>query len=273
MASTQFLELPGARIAYDVSGEGAAVVLMHAWIADSRMWDELVPTFARHRRVVRYDKRGYGQTLVHEAVPYSNRRDLVDVLDRVGIERAALVGVSGGAVVALDTAIEFPDRVAALVAVAPGISGFDSGATPAEQVTFETLEGLEDTQAWPELVDGEMAVWVDGLRGSSDRVPEVRRRVAEMDLDAYRNHAAETIGPPQPLDPPATGRLSEVRIPTLTIVGDLDTSGTIASARRIAAEVPGARLVEWAGVAHLPPMERPAVFVELVEGFLDDAGA
>jgi 3-oxoadipate enol-lactonase len=273
VTATQFLELPGARVAYDVTGEGRALVLMHAWIADRRMWDELVPAFARHRRVIRYDKRGYGETRVTEPVSYSNRRDLIDLLDHLDVERAAIVGVSGGAVVALDTTLEFPDRVAALVAVAPGISGFDSNLTADEEAAERELERLEEAREWKALVEAEMAFWVDGLGQPPDRVPDVRRTVARMDLDAYRNHSQEPLDAVQPLEPRATGRLTDARTPTLAVVGDLDTSGTIASARRIAAEVPGARLVEWSGAAHLLPMERPAQFVELVEAFLDDAGA
>ena len=271
--ATQFLDAPGAHIAYDVSGDGPALVLMHAWIADRRMWDEVVPAFARHRRVVRYDKRGHGETVVIEAVSYSNRRDLVDLLDHLGIERAALVGVSAAALVALDTALEFPDRVRALVAVAPGISGFDPGATKEEEAAFVELERLEEGRHWPALVEAEMALWVDGLSAHGDRISVIRGRMAQMDLDAYERHADEPQGAVRPLEPRATGRLGEVRAPTLAIVGDLDVSGTVESAYRIAAEVPGARLVEWPDVAHLPPLERPAEFVRTVESFLDEVGA
>jgi 3-oxoadipate enol-lactonase len=270
---TDYFELPDARIAYDAAGAGPVLVLMHAWIADRRMWDDHLPAFARHRRVLRYDNRGYGETRVTEARPYSNRRDLIDLLDGLGVERAALVGVSGGAVVALDTALEFPGRVAALVTVSPGISGFDAGANATEEAAYQELETLEEQRAWPELVEGEMALWVDGAGATPERVAHVRERVARMDLDAYRNHADEPVGQAQPLEPRAVGRLAKVGVPTLVMVGDLDTSGTIASARRIAAEVPGARLVEWAGAAHLLPMERPADFVVAVEAFLDEAGA
>jgi 3-oxoadipate enol-lactonase len=268
---TAFVPVPGGRLAYDVTGDGPPIVLMHAWICDRRMWDDLVPLFARRHRVIRYDKRGYGETEVAERVRYSNRADVIAVLDQLGIDRAALIGVSGGSVVALDTALEYPDRIAALVCVAPGISGFDGGDTEGESAAFTQLEKLEEAGDWPALVEGEIAMWVDGLGQPPERITAVRDRVRVMDLDAYTRHADEPLDDVIPLEPRATGRLASVATPTLVVVGDLDTSGTVVSARRIGSEVPGAQLVEWKGVAHLPPMERPLEFVQLVETFLDGA--
>ena len=98
---TEFVSVPGGRLAYDATGDGPPIVLMHAWICDRRMWDDSMPLFARRHRVVRYDKRGYGETEVTECVRYLNWVDVIAILDHVGIDRATLVGVSGGAVVAL----------------------------------------------------------------------------------------------------------------------------------------------------------------------------
>jgi 3-oxoadipate enol-lactonase len=122
-------------------------------------------------------------------------------------------------------------------------------------------------------VEAELRIWVDGRGGSPDRAPEVRRRVAEMDADVYRRHADDALDGMQPLEPRATARLAQVRVPVLAIVGDLDTSSSRATAARIAAEVPAARIEVWPGVAHLPPMEQPGRFVETVAAFLDDVGA
>jgi pimeloyl-ACP methyl ester carboxylesterase len=94
-----------------------------------------------------------------------------------------------------------------------------------------------------------------------------------MDLAAYRDHADEPAGEVEPLSPRAIGRLHEVRAPTLVVVGDLDVPSTLAATEVIEREVAGARRVVPSGVAHLPPMERPAEFVEIVESFLDEVGA
>jgi 3-oxoadipate enol-lactonase len=270
---SSYLERPDARIAYDVSGDGPTVILLHAWIADRRMWDEVVAALAPDHRVVRYDARGFGDTIATAPGAYSNRADLIALLDHLGIGRAALVGSSGGGTIALDTTLEFPDRVTALVTVAGGISGFDGGASRAEEPLFAEAERLEEARDWDALVEAEMRIWVDGRGGTPERVPDVRRRVAEMDRDAYRRHADDDLSGMTPLDPRASARLAEVRAPVLAVVGDLDTSASQATARRIAAEVSHGRLEVWSGVAHLPSMEQPERFVRLVRSFLDEVRA
>ncbi len=267
------LPVPGGLLSFDVTGDGRPVVLAHAGIADRRMWDDVVPALARTRRVIRYDARGYGRTVTTEPVPYSNRQDIVDLLDHLGIDRAALVGASRAGTITLDTAIEFPSRVAAVVSVAGGISGFDGGETEVEADAFREVDRLEEARDWEQLVAREMELWVDGLGQGRDRVPEVRRRVAEMDLEAYRHHADEPLDGVLPLRPPAVDRLGEVRVPVLAIVGTLDTSGTLAAAGTIASEIAGARLVELPGVAHMVSMEVASRFIEIVESFLDEVGA
>jgi pimeloyl-ACP methyl ester carboxylesterase len=118
-----------------------------------------------------------------------------------------------------------------------------------------------------------MQVWVDGLTGTAERVPEVRRRAAEMDLHAYLEHSGEPEADVITLQPRAVDRLGEIRVPTLVIVGDLDTPSTVSSCRQISLGVPGARLVVMSGVAHLPPMERPGEFAALVREFVATSGA
>ena len=206
--------------------------------------------------------------MVVEPQPFSNRADLIAVLDHLGIERAVVVGVSRAGSIVTDTALEFPDRVLALVRVAAGLSGFEVQPTPEEQAAWNRLETLEAAGDLDALNEAEIAVWVDGLSGTPDRVPGVRSRVLQMNGDVYRLHADEKLGDPIPLDPPAAARLGNLRIPVLEIVGDLDVPETLTTARHVASVVPGARLEVIEGVAHLPPMERPADFVRLLDGFL-----
>src|SRR5439155_2612185 len=109
---------------HDEAGDGPAVVLIHEGIADCRMWDRQVATFADGLRVVRYDVAGYGRSPLGGGA-YSHSRDLLALLDELGIERAALVGVSLGGRIALDTALAAPERVWALVLVGSGLAGWE----------------------------------------------------------------------------------------------------------------------------------------------------
>ena len=268
---TGTIAVPGGTLAYDVAGDGPPLVLVHAGITDRRMWDDVWDDLATDHTVVRYDTRGYGDTRILDTTPYSNRADLIAVLDELGIERAALCGVSRAGSIVIDTTVEFPDRVSALIPVAAGLGGFETPITPEEEAAFTELERLEEARDWDALVEGEMRVWVDGLTGTPDRVPEVRRRAAEMDLRAYREHSDEPEAEVIPLQPRAAGRIADLRVPTLVIVGDMDTPETVAACRHIAVTIPGARLVVLSGVAHLPPMERPGEFASLVREFLPKA--
>ncbi|HUF07067.1 MAG TPA: alpha/beta hydrolase [Candidatus Binatia bacterium] len=123
---TKILETNGGRIAYDVEGAGEAVVLIHAGVADRRMWDDQVAALRDAYRVIRYDTRGFGETET-DAVPFSNRADLAALLDHLGERSAHLVGLSRAGSIALDFSIEFPDRVRSLVVAAGGVSGYDPG--------------------------------------------------------------------------------------------------------------------------------------------------
>jgi 3-oxoadipate enol-lactonase len=261
---TDYLETSGARIAYDVAGSGEPVLLVHAGVADRSMWDDQVEALRDAYRVIRHDTRGFGETET-EAVPFSNRADIAALLDHLGEPSAHLVGLSRGGQIVLDFALEFPDRVRSLTAVAGGVGGYESAAElPAE--TWEAVEAMEQARDWEALSDWETAFWADGPGRSPDRVPEVRRRVHEWVLTNYRAEKVE--GEPQPLDPPAETRLAELRAPLLVMLGTLDDPGTVDSMRHLAASVPGARLEEFES-AHMVNLEHPDRFNRVLRAFLD----
>jgi 3-oxoadipate enol-lactonase len=276
VSDSGFVETNGGRIYYEVDGEGPALTLIHAGIANLRQWDPQIAAFAARYRVVRYDTRGFGRTETAN-VPFSNRADMIAVLDHLGIERTHLLGTSRAGSIALDATLEFPERIASLIVVAGGISGFEATPTPDEQATFEELERLWDAKDWVALAEGETAVWVDGPGQPPDRVdPDLRRTVHDWIAALYRDHADEEPEP-QILQPPANERLGKVRVPTLVIVGSLDSTNTIAACRRLAEGVAGARFEVIDGVAHMVNLEQPHQFATLVLDFLasvdDGSGA
>ena len=262
---TGFLETNGARIRYEVEGTGVPIVLIHAGVANLRMWDDQVTALRDAHRVIRYDTRGYGATET-EAVEFSNRADIAALLDHLGEASAHVVGLSRGGMIALDFAIEHPDRVRSLVVAAGGIGGYQSPAE-ADASTFAQVETWWEAKDWEALADWETAYWADGPGQPQDRVdPDLRARVHDWILTTYRAEKEE--GRPQPLDPPAAGRLDELRMPLLVIVGTLDDPGTIESMHHLAGVVPGARLEVFEGAAHMLNLEQPARFNALLADFL-----
>lgn len=261
---TEFLETNGARIAYDMTGSGPAVLLIHAGVANRSMWDDQVAALRDAYQVIRHDTRGFGETET-DAVTFSNRADIAALLDHLGERSAHVVGLSRGGMIALDFALEFPDRVRSLTVVAGGVGGYESPAElPPE--TWKPVEAMWKQKQWDQLADWETAFWADGPGQSPDRVPEVRRRVHDWVLANYRAEKEE--GRPQPLDPPAVRRLGDLRAPLLVTFGTLDEPSTVDAMRYLARSVPGARLEEFES-AHMVNLEHPERFNRVLREFLD----
>jgi 3-oxoadipate enol-lactonase len=258
-------EVNGARIAYDVAGSGPPVLLLHAGIGDRRMWDAQVPSFAEHFTVIRFDARGFGETRKPDA-PFAPYADAIALLDHLRFPRAHFVGVSMGSQTAIEAAIVAPERVSALVAVAARTG---TPVSPALRAGWDRVNELYEAGDIPGAVEYELRMWVDGPDRSVDAVdPEMRERVREMNAALFvrDDEAGEEI----PLDPPAAERLAEISAPTLIVYGDKDVIDVRQAAGPLAAAIPDARLAVIPDAAHLPQMERPELFNEIVLGFLRD---
>jgi len=247
-------------------------VLVHAGICDSRMWDAQWRTLANRFRLVRYDMRGFGRS-PFPPEPYSNGRDLLDVMDAAGVERAALVGVSMGGRVALEAALAARDRVAALVLVGSGLPGHEWSGAVAEFADAE-LAAVErgDLHGAGEL---NVRFWVDGPQRAPDAVdPAVRDLVREMQIRAYELQlpVPEEDVPEHPLVPDLGVRLGEITQPALVMVGECDQPDILAIAEVLRARLPHAEPAAMSDAAHVPSMERPQEFDRLVVDFLARAG-
>jgi 3-oxoadipate enol-lactonase len=253
----------GAQIAYDVAGSGPPVLLLHAGIGDRRMWDAQVPTFAEHFTVIRFDARGFGETRKPDA-PFLPYADAIALLDHLTISRAHFIGVSMGSQTAIEAAVAVPDRVSALVAVAARTG---TPVSPALRAGWDRVNELYEAGDITGAVEYELRMWVDGPdRGPNAVDPEIRERVREMNaaLLVRDDDAGEEI----PLDPPAAERLAEITAPTLIVYGDKDVLDVRQTAGPLGATIPGARLAVIPNAAHLPQMEQPKLFNEIVLEFL-----
>jgi 3-oxoadipate enol-lactonase len=253
-------------IHYELAGDGPAVVLLHSSVADSRMWDSLVEALAPSHRVVRYDRRGFGRSPLPGG-PYSDLVDLVELLEGLGIDRAAVVASSAGGGLAVDFALADPERVQRLVLAAPALGGWDwSDEVRAFGAAEEEALDAGDVETATEL---NLRTWVDPGQASPqarDLVRDMQRTAFEIQLAAY-----EESPPPDPQPAPgepAFERLEELFTPTLVAVGDRDVADFRAIADCIAVRAREARLVVFAGAAHLIPLERPDDFNRLVLDFI-----
>lgn len=267
ISKTGFLNVQAATLYYEIAGEGYPLLLLHAGIADSRMWDDQFPIFAQHYRTLRYDLRGYGQTR-WEAGSFATYEDPAALFNALDVQKAHVIGISYGSKIALDFALAHPELVASLVLVAPSVGG----TQPSEQIRrfFQEEDDLVEKGDLQGATELNLRFWVDGPQRTPDQMnPTVRQRVYDMQYLAFTIPIPEGEDE-QELQPPAITRLAEVRVPTLIIVGDLDLSEKLELTEQLAANIPGARREIIAGTAHMVSMEQPQEFNRIVLDFLSE---
>jgi 3-oxoadipate enol-lactonase len=156
--------------------------------------------------------------------------------------------------------------VTALVLAAPGISGypFDSPELRKYAQSMREAAAREDRAQYVEYFQRS---WTDGPRRSPGDVdPAIRDKVRKMALNSLNQRHPESRA--YELEPPALGRLGEIKAPTLAVVGDLDMPDILDIVDRIVAAVPGARKAVISGAAHMVNMEKPLEFNSAVRSFL-----
>lgn len=264
---------PETDLAHDHTGRtgGTPVVLVHAGIADRRMWDPVLEPLAASYGVVRVDLRGFGESVVPPAGSWSHAGDVAATLDALGIARAHLVGCSLGAGVCAELAVDRPGLVASLVLAAPGGALLTEATDQFRAFAREEGEAVEagDLDA---ATEANLRHWVDGPGrppGAADR--DVREHVRVMQRHAFevtRTWPDAVWEAETELDPALPDRLDEITVPTLVVSGGLDIDTVGLAAARVAEEVRGARHEVWPDVAHLPSMESPDRFAAVVLAFL-----
>lgn len=258
----------GAQIYYDIAGEGDPFVMIHAGVADHRQWNNEFAHFSKQYRVLRYDMRGYGKSEPVDA-EFTNLDDLVALLEYLKMDQPLiLMGCSMGGGLAMDFALAHPERAKALILVgsAPGGLELDTPDSP----KFAEAEQAYNAGDWDLLAEIETQIWFDGTDRTPEQVnPTMRQLAYEMNRTALE-HEAKQLGKRLPnLPAPAVGRLGELKLPALVIVGTQDTPYILAAADYIVEHIPSVQKATIEDAAHLPNMEHPDEFRRIVTEFLD----
>ncbi len=267
----KFAEVNGINMHYDVQGEGDALLLIHAGIANLSMWDLQMPAFTKHFRVIRHDVRGFGET-PDPAGNYTDHEDIHTLLNLLGVERMSIVGISNGGRIGIDVALAFPEMVNKLVVVAPGLGGYSP--QPEVEKKLKALGALESKAdeakkrgAFDAAAEITAQIWAYGPGRKPDQVdPEFRKRALAVIRHTVAIPLGDGIG--EIVRPPAAGRLNEIKAPTLLIIGDEDVPFMFPVAEALEKGIPNIKRVDMKDTAHLPPMERPEQFNQIVLDFL-----
>ncbi len=240
----------------------APVVLIHGLGGSHAMWLYQVPDFSQRFSVITLDLRGHGQSSLHQT-PFTvadMARDIVRLLREQGVERAHVVGLSLGGMVAQQMAVDFPLAIASLVladtfaAVPPEMRpAMDAALQFIDDNTMADIAKIRITAAFARAVDPVMrSHFID--------------QVATNDKPSYVQaaRAALTFG--------VADRIAEIRVPTLVLVGEQDITTTPSLSEDIAARIPGAKFVRLADAAHLSNLDQPVEFNRTVLDFLLGVG-
>jgi 3-oxoadipate enol-lactonase len=254
------------------AGNAEPVVLLHGFPLNGAMWDEVVPALADRYHVIVPDLRGHGQTEA-PAGPYEtvdHAGDVVALLDRLGIARAAVVGLSMGGYIALQLMTRYADRLTSVV-LADTMGRGDSAerkqarADQAEVIRKDGLALFSDMvmpRMFSSSVFGERPALVERFRQT------ILSQRPEAVIAALQGLASR---------PDMLGALAEVRLPTLVLVGGEDAATTPDDSRELAGVIQSSELVVLPGAGHMSCWEDPAAFNTAIRGFLDrtvgDVGA
>lgn len=256
-AAPRVLPVDGGQIAYQTCGTGEeTVILLHDGILHSAAYDDVWPLLCERYRVVRYDRRGYGDSPPATA-PYKPAEDLAALMKALDIAHATLVGSSSGSGVAVDFALAHPQAVDRLVLVGPWVSGFDASfgfiARSLKLLALFKLGAVESAARDPYIL-------------TRNAAPQ-RQRVVEL-LRAHPGNV--TAGMKERSLGAAKPRLGEIHVPTLVLVGQVDIKDVQEQAKALEAAIPGARRVVVPASGHLMYLERPKAFADLVIDFMGE---
>ncbi len=258
--------LNGAGINFEREGAGLPLVLLHAGIADLRMWEPQVGAFAGQFDVIRPDQRGFGKSQLPPG-PWSPVADLLALIDELHLKPVDVVGCSMGGELAIDFALEHPARISKLVLVGSSIGGFTS--RPEHSQLFAEAAAARKARDFDVLIEAMSDLFLDGPERPRGYVAEpLRKLFREMNEVAVRADFEKS--PPHEPDPPAIHRLNEISARTLVIVGDKDVPPVLEAADLLVDSIPNARMAVIHDAAHLPNLEHPEEFNRLVLEFLTE---
>lgn len=259
-----FCDINGARLYYEIAGLGTPIVLIHVhgFGLDLRMWDDQFGVLAEDHRVLRYDARGFGNSSLPDGAPYTHADDLNALLEFLNIEAATIIGLSMGGRIALNFTLNFAPRVRKLVLVDSALNGFQwSHEWQALWQSMQRVAVERSPKAANEL-------WLaHPLFAPAREHPHVRARLAQMvgDYSGWHwNHQDSH----RPTPKPDEGRLGELNVPTLVLVGERDLPDFHRIADILHRGIKGARREIIPGVGHMSNMEAPEHFNRAVLSFL-----
>jgi 3-oxoadipate enol-lactonase len=245
-----YVDVSGSKTYYETRGAGPAIVLLHDGLLASATWDEIWEPLANGHQLIRYDRRGYGRSDA-PATPYSSGEDLAKLLAHLKVPHALIVGSSSGGGLAIDFAIVHPAMVDGLFLIGPVLHGMEFSAGFRERAS-KNNEPMErgDVKAWA-------TNWAQDKFLVAGANEAARRKIHDQLLanaEKLKNYDSTLE---EKLSPLASQRLSEIKTPTLILVGESDIADVRAHCDAIKTGIRDSKLVVVKGAGHLLQLEKP----------------
>ncbi len=260
------LEINNVSLHYEVSGLGPPLVLCHGFSGSHQDWLHQVAALNRDYTVLAFDSRGHGSSDAPAAAEaYSVSLFAADVLalaDALGFDRFSLAGHSMGGFVALRAALDFPGRLNSLILVDTSAGPVDMADQSQLRAELEEIARVDGMAAAFEHNAANNPLALEGYRLFPWHRELARRRMLETSVDGYV-YAGRALTEREDV----TGRLGEIRVPTLVVVGEADAPFRRPS-EVLAWGIPDARYEVIPGAAHSPNEEAVPVFNALLADFL-----
>ena len=260
----------GTKIYYETAGEGQPFVMIHAGIADSRQWNNEFACFSQRFQVIRYDMVDHGKSDPFDGV--SRFEELPALLEYLHVDQPIiLMGCSMGGELAMDFAVAQPSQVKALIMVDATPSGLELDV-PSPTKSAELDKAFHQGNNVDLITELLTQIKFDGEGRTPGQVNQAMRQlVLEMCRIFLTKVPLQSVFRLLPKDPaPAAGRLNELNLPVLVIVGNYDTPYRRAAADYMVENLPMVRKVVIEDAAGLPNMDQPDEFQHLVTTFLDE---
>jgi 3-oxoadipate enol-lactonase len=252
-----YVNVDGGKLFYEVAGKGENIVLLHDGMVNRLIWDEQFPVLAKTYRVIRYDRRAYGKS-TDPQTKYSHLDDLNQVFIQLKVEKAVIFGMSSGGRLAIDFTIKYPEKVKGLVLVGAVVAGFGyTSHMDTRGGNFNPSEYSDPVKLLKYFIMDDPYEIYSGNVKAKEKV---------MTLLPYMGRDSRV--PTRPPDKIAVRFLSEIKTPTLILVGEYDIPDVHAHAGAINAGIQNSKREIIPKSGHLIPVEQPGLFNEAVLNFL-----
>lgn len=259
LVDSGYINVDGGKLYYEIAGKGDNIVLLHDGMVNCYIWDEQFPLLAKTYRVIRYDRRGYGKS-TDPKTQYSHIDDLNTLFTQLKVDKAVVFGMSSGGRLAIDFTLANPEKVKGLVLVGAVVSGFGYTSHMSTRGGHFNAKAMSSDPVKTNryfIMDDPYEIYIDNRKAKE----KVMKLVPFLGRD---NNV-----PTRPAEKTAIKYLSEIKVPTLILVGEYDIPDVHAHAGAINAGIPNSRREIIPQSGHLIPIEQPALFNETVLTFLN----